>query len=275
MSTPPTHPALSLLLQSHPPPLAQQIHTDQILHRPLLLRPSSPDPTSSLTSQQKRRNARRICARDAARADKAVKKAGRASLTSRPRPLSAKSKRKLGVYDIPEGERKWGLYEGLHKLWCGYIREVLNISSSSSDGGEREGREGEDAEGQVERVSKGKKKLSPDFVGPMLSSADFHGAVVRVVRSGCVSRVGIRGIVVKDTKFTFEIVTKRDQVKVVPKEGTVFRVEVPVEGDALEEMEVGDEGKGRYVFEVYGEQFMTSAPDRANKKFKMHVDPGL
>ncbi|KAF2226894.1 Rof/RNase P-like protein [Elsinoe ampelina] len=124
----------------------------------------------------------------------------------------------------------------------------------------------------MERVSKGKKKLSPEFVGPMLSSADFHGAVVRVVRSGCVSRVGIRGIVVKDTKFTFEIVTKMDQVKVVPKEGTVFRVEVPVEGDALEET---DDGKVRYVFEVYGEQLMTSAPDRANKKFKMHVDPGL
>ncbi|KAF4555608.1 RNases MRP/P 32.9 kDa subunit-like protein [Elsinoe fawcettii] len=242
------HPALSLLLSAHPPEKAQEIFTTQIQHRPLLLRPSSPDPFSAQTKRDKRRLARQRQQRDAHRAFKATHKSGRASLSTRPRPLSAKNKRRLGIYEIPTEQRKWSPYEGLHRLWCEYIRDVLQISPDRT------------------------RKLAPDFAGPMISSADFHGAVVRVVRSGCVGRVGVRGIVVKDTKFTFEVVTRKDELKVLPKEGTVFELEVPREGDALEERKVGEE---RYVFEIHGGQMMTSAPDRANKKFKMHVDPGL
>ena len=49
--------------------------------------------------------------------------------------------------------------------------------------------------------------------GSKLASADFHGAEVEVVRSGCVGRVGTRGIVVKDTKFTFEVVTRANVLR--------------------------------------------------------------
>lgn len=46
-----------------------------------------------------------------------------------------------------------------------------------------------------------------------LVSAEFVGAEVQVVRCRCVSRVGVRGIVVKDTRYTFEIVTRKDELK--------------------------------------------------------------
>lgn len=49
--------------------------------------------------------------------------------------------------------------------------------------------------------------------GSKLVSADFHGAEVEVVRSRCAGRVGVRGIVVRDTKFTFVVVTEGDEVK--------------------------------------------------------------
>lgn len=49
--------------------------------------------------------------------------------------------------------------------------------------------------------------------GAKLASADFHGAEVLVVRSKCVGRVGCEGIVVKDTKFTFEVITKANELK--------------------------------------------------------------
>ncbi len=29
------------------------------------------------------------------------------------------------------------------------------------------------------------------------------------------------------------------------------------------------------VFEIFGEQFQTRAPDRANKKFRLHYQPNL
>jgi ribonuclease P protein subunit POP4 len=119
-----------------------------------------------------------------------------------------------------------------------------------------------------------------------LASADFHGAGVEVVRSGCVSRVGIRGVVIKDSKFAFEIVTPGNRVKLVPKEGTVFRFEVPVpvpvpvagpseglkEGEGEKQEEGKEEGEQvpKMVFEIHGEQFQFRSADRASRKFRSH-----
>ena len=70
------------------------------------------------------------------------------------------------------------------------------------------------------------RQVTPS-VATRLCSADFHGAELEVVRSRCVSRVGVKGIVVKDSRFVFEVVTKGDEVKILPKEHTVFRFTVP------------------------------------------------
>jgi len=122
-----------------------------------------------------------------------------------------------------------------------------------------------------------------------LCSADYHGAEVEVVRSRCVSRVGVRGIVVKDSKFVFEIVTKGNGVKVCPKEGTVFRFSIPrktekstaevdeahvnTDIEKEEDKVQADEGTEKerlkdLVFELHGDQFTFRAADRANRKFK-------
>ena len=63
------------------------------------------------------------------------------------------------------------------------------------------------------RVSGRGGLVTPASHGAKLASADYHGAEVEVVRSQCASRVGLKGIVVRDTKFTFVIVTEKDEVK--------------------------------------------------------------
>lgn len=114
-----------------------------------------------------------------------------------------------------------------------------------------------------------------------LVSADFHGAELEVVRSRCVSRVGVRGIVVRDSKFVFQVITRRNELKIVPKEHTVFRFEVPPPGsleaavDSGTSKEEGVSGKKNLVFELHGDQFQHRAVDRANKKFKTHFLPDL
>jgi ribonuclease P protein subunit POP4 len=88
------------------------------------------------------------------------------------------------------------------------------------------------------------------------------------VRSRCVSRVGVQGIVVKDSKFAFEIITSGNSLKLVPKEHTIFKFVVPRPGNE------GGEGKD-LVFELHGDQFIYRAADRANRKFKGHFLPDL
>lgn len=173
----------------------------------------------------------------------------------KPKPLSATQRRKLGLYDVPRAAQKHVLFEPLHQLWLGYIHEILG--NEVYTGGEG--------------------------AAAKLASADFHGAGVEVVRSGCVSRVGIKGIVVKDSKFAFEVVTRRDQVKLVPKEGTVFRFEVPVpvpgvkagEGEKEREGPVQGGETPKMVFEIHGEQFQFRSADRASRKFRSHFSKKL
>jgi len=232
---PKEHIAEALLKRAHSPDTATSIFHERVQKRPLLLRPSSPDP--ALNARSKRQYER-------LQKEKVKRK------SNTPKPLSAKQKRALCIYDIPKEQQKYAIYEPLHRMWCGYMRDILGLNDGK------------------------RTYVDATSVGPVLVSADYHGALVEVVRSRCGSRVGGKGIVVKDTKFTFEIVTEKDEVKVMPKEHTVFRFEVPFVKEGQ-----GQEGDGEVpkplVFEIHGSQFENRAPDRANKKFRLHFDPDL
>ncbi|KAK7510901.1 uncharacterized protein IWZ02DRAFT_372059 [Phyllosticta citriasiana] len=220
---PPGNPSVALLSRAHSPSSVSRIHSEKVSKKPLLLRPTEPDVSNARGQRQRAALAR---SRDARK-------------SNRPRPLSAKQKRALCLYDITKERRKWSLYVGLHEMWCAYVREILGETAY----------------------------VTAAAVGPKLVSADFHGAMIEVVRSRCVGRVGVKGIVVKDTKFTFVVVTPANEIKTIPKEHTIFRFELPMEKD-------NDEQKP-LVFELHGSQFENRAPDRANKKFKQHFSPDL
>ncbi|KAF2121547.1 ribonuclease-like protein P complex subunit Pop4 [Lophiotrema nucula] len=224
-----------LLNRAHSPATADQIHADRVVKRPFLVRPSSPKPSA---------RALRRRARDAKH------EAARKRKNLKPRPLSAAKKRALGLLEIPKEQQKYAIYEPLHSLWVGYMREILGVSGK---------------EGEYTR----RNEVTASNAGPILASADFHGCLLEVVRSRCVDRVGLKGIVVRDAKFVFEIITAKNQLKTVPKEHTVFRFEVPLPSKE------GEEEPRPLSFEIVGEQFQNRAPDRATKKYKMHYQPDL
>jgi ribonuclease P protein subunit POP4 len=228
--------------------LLSQAHSPETAERIYLekirKRPLHLKPTEPDTAQLGRRQARQL------KLQKLKKK-------HKPAPLSARQKRTLMLYDIPKAEQKYEIYRPLNSMWIGYIQEILGLKEEG---------------GQVSSVEATK-----------LCSADFHGAELEVVRSRCVSRVGVKGIVVKDLKSVFEVVTERDVVKVLPKEHTIFRFTVPFpevkveEGKMrVEESNVDEEKKPKdLVFELHGDQFKYRAADRANRKFKSHFLPDL
>jgi ribonuclease P protein subunit POP4 len=184
-------------------------------------------PTSPPPSSLNVRAARRR-AREQEKAKKKLK----------PKPLSSRERRRLGLYDIPREGQKYEIYQPINKLWMGYIREVLG--NDVYTGG--------------------------PAAAAKLASAEFHGAEVDVVRSRCAGRVGIKGIVVRDRKFVFEIITKKRGLKIVPKEGTTFQVEISVKDDDAQAPSDAD----RFAFEILGDQLMLRSADRANRKFKAH-----
>ncbi len=227
--------AKALLARAHSPDTANQIFTNKILYREILLRPSSPE---------------REDARDVRRRRRKREQTQERANAPHPKPLSARERRRKGFYDVPRDGQKYHIFEPLHSLWLGYAREVLG--SGLYSGG-------------------------PQAAARMVT-ADFHGAEVEVVRSQCVSRVGLKGIVIKDSKFVFEIITRKDRVKIVPKEGTMFRVEVPPEDEKKPQDAAADETSvppQPFVFEVLGDQFLYRSADRANKKFKAHFLPNI
>lgn len=174
-STNKIHIGSSLLSRAHSPDTTERIFRDKIINKPLLLRASSPPPSTQ--NARDRRQQERLRQRELRRK------------SNKPRSLNAKQKRALGVYEIPQEERKYEIYVPLRRMWEAYIREVLGVSQG------------------------GRRWVNKDMAGPMLASADFHGAEMEVVRCRSVSRVGLKGIVVKDLKFVFEIVTEANQIK--------------------------------------------------------------
>jgi len=170
----------ALLERAFSPDTAASHYTERLLKRPLTIRPTSPTP-SARAIRRRTLNER--------------KEKTRKQSKQKPRPLSAAQKRKLCLNEIPKEQQKYSIYEPLHNLWLGYMREILCVN---------------DAQRPV--------YLTPASSGQMLASADMHGALLRIVRSRCVSRVGLEGIVVRDTRFTFEIITKNNLVKGKPND---------------------------------------------------------
>ncbi|KAI1413836.1 ribonuclease P protein subunit p29 [Hypoxylon sp. FL1857] len=215
-----------LLSRAHSPDSTNRIFSEKIQHRPLFLKPTSPPPSNARDARRKARAERQQRA-------KALK----------PKPLSARQRRSLGLYNVPKEKQKYAIFEPLNRLWLGYIREILGSELYSGGQG----------------------------AAAKLSAADFHGAEIEVSRCGCPSRVGVRGIVFKEARNVFTIITKDDQVKTLPKEGSIFRISVapPPPPDQVKEDATVNERKP-FTLEIIGNQFLYRSADRATKKFKQH-----
>lgn len=162
-------------MEAHSPETAASIFTEKVLYKPLHLRPTSPDPTS-----QDARAKRRI---------QRLRKKGKIQRRQKVKPLSAKEKRIAGIYEIPNDAKRYEIYVPLRQMWLGYMWEILGMKKGA------------------------KAFVTPQSAGSKLASADYHGAEVTVVRSRCVGLVGLHGIMVRDTKFTFQIITEKNELK--------------------------------------------------------------
>ncbi|MCJ8744960.1 hypothetical protein PDJAM_G00124680 [Pangasius djambal] len=138
--------------------------------------------------------------------------------------LNAEERRALRVFELKPEHQKYELFLPLHALWKQYITELCNGLRPDSN---------------------------PQVMQQKLLKADFHGAILTVVRSKCPSYVGSTGILVQELKHVFKIITKENRLKIIPKRNSVFSVEM-----------------GDFVTHIYGSKFELRSSERSAKKFK-------
>lgn len=85
----------------------------------------------------------------------------------------------------------------------------------------------------------------------------------------CISRIGLSGICVKETRKMFEIITTAGRLLKIPKEHSLFRIEATLrDEDSL--IGINDTVEWR----IWGDHFLLRSGERAGRKFSGRTIPG-
>ncbi|XP_066602763.1 ribonuclease P protein subunit p29 isoform X1 [Prorops nasuta] len=123
--------------------------------------------------------------------------------------LSARRRQHLGLNKIGwKNSLKYSDLLPLNKLWIEYMEQMF---------------------GNKVFLDFPKEPTHPswDNLNQQLMKADFHGALITIVKSRCPSLTGKSGIVVQDTKNTFRICNANDTVITIPKNIVIIKLYLP------------------------------------------------
>ncbi|KAF8442063.1 Rof/RNase P-like protein [Boletus edulis BED1] len=118
-----------------------------------------------------------------------------------------------------------------------------------------------------------------------LVKADLNGALLTVRQSRNPCLVGLSGIVLHETENAFKLITRKNKLKLVPKQNSIFTLAVPLystlspsatERDPVQTSQQQERDatlwtvvdKPYIEFDLYGSQFCFRSADRSNRKFK-------
>lgn len=151
------------------------------------------------------------------------------------KPLNSKEKRDLGLYRLPRKGLQYSSFDSLHRLWLGYMTELLDLQSL-------------EAGGWIPGLSEETRQLQLQM---RVCRADLTGALVTTSSASCPSMVGVSGIVVMETKNTLQILMKDNKLRLIPKSGSSFSFQV-----------------GGYKFTLPGSSILSKPAERITKKLK-------
>ena len=111
----------------------------------------------------------------------------------------------------------------MNQLWQDYITELMNNSNNE--------------ENILSKILK----------------ADLHGAILTVINSTNKNNIGISGIVLFESRRTFNLLNKKNEIKTILKNGCVFETEIKYNGMKII---------------IYGDNFIYKSAERTKIKFK-------
>jgi len=200
------------------------------------------------------------------------------------RPLGRNTAESKGLWKLEKDATRFELFIPLHRLWMGYMSELLGLDPPDTD-----------ASTSTSSSSHHRGKMpSASSMHAKLVKADFNGSLLTVRQSRNPCLVGISGIVIHETENAFKMITRKNQLKLVPKRNSVFALAVPlystlsasvsecdptqVSLQSQEARELGPEHSRKtswtvldrpfIEFNLYGNQFCFRSADRSNRKFK-------
>ncbi|KOC69292.1 Ribonuclease P protein subunit p29, partial [Habropoda laboriosa] len=147
--------------------------------------------------------------------------------------LTSRKRMQLGLRKISsKGDLKYINLLPLNQLWLNYMQQVLGTKLFTN-------------------IPKDPTDPNWEYVNQQLIKADFHGAEISVVGSKCPTLVGLRGIVIQDTKNTFRICGKDNIVRTIPKDVVIMKIYLTV-----------------VCLEFFGKDLSIRPTERTIKKFK-------
>ncbi|PVG04300.1 RNase P/MRP, p29 subunit [Serendipita vermifera] len=228
-----TEPFVPSLLNSYLPNVAANAFTTRVEHQQIQLTnppKQSSDKVARLAKKERRKKLKE-------KRDECV--------------MSKRKAVELGLWSFDQRLAKWDLFWPIHLMWLGYMAELMGLKPRPD---------------KLPSKEEAEKTAMPN-VGAMqakLLKADFHGCIVKVKESKNASRIGCEGIVVHETSNTFKVVTRKNQLKVLPKQGAIFLLSIPLYAPSPH----SQESDPRIELDLYGNQFRFRAAERAGKKFK-------
>jgi len=138
--------------------------------------------------------------------------------------LTVKEKRRLGIFNVTEGDITYETFLKIHDLWKGYFRSAVS----------------------------GEKCQNLESLQASLMKADYTGCHFVIVASKCATYIGMKGLVLQETKNVFRLINKEDQIVNIPKAGSMFAFTLD---DKL--------------FKIYGSHFRKHSFERGKTKFKV------
>lgn len=118
------------------------------------------------------------------------RKKERIKLAKQKKRMSRKEMKDLGLYALPRSTMKYEQFRDLNKLWFNYMKDLI----------------GDDYEQLKKNLDCTSSQY--DVTSGQIHKSDFHGSKIKVLQSKCTSLVGHKGIVIMETKETFNILSK-------------------------------------------------------------------
>ncbi|TFK21488.1 hypothetical protein FA15DRAFT_758702 [Coprinopsis marcescibilis] len=128
--------------------------------------------------------------------------------------IGKRKREERGLWKFDNKSIKFASLLPLHHLWLGYMSELLGLPQPPS--------------GAVNKGSVAKMAPSSANMHPKLLKADFHGAFLTVKKAKNPCLIGLEGIIIHETENAFKVITEKDQVKLLPKQNSIFTFATPV-----------------------------------------------